>query len=154
MQRKLMLIGLWLPLAAFAQTTTTTTRTETRSLAPFGLGSTETARITVVNLAAASASGTAATCIGTISFLSSTGAVIGAATTFTIGSSATATASLPFGSAGISGNRGELRAVISLTRTSGTPCELAASLATFDTSSGATHLYVAEAFPEAGNGRF
>jgi hypothetical protein len=45
-----------------------------------------------------------------------------------------------------------LRAVISLTRTSGTPCELAASLATFDTSSGATHLYVADAYPASGPG--
>ncbi len=152
MHKKLLLIALWLPIAAVAQTTTTSTRTDTHSLAPFGLGSTETARITVVNLAAAASTGTAASCVGTISFLSATGTVIGTATSFTIGSSQVATASLPFGSSGLTGNRGDLRAVISLTHTNGTPCVLAASLATFDTSSGATHLYVPDGFAAPGGG--
>jgi hypothetical protein len=35
-------------------------------------------------------------------------------------------------SAGLSGNRGEIRAVISVTRTSVVPCQLSTSLQTFD----------------------
>jgi hypothetical protein len=139
MQQKLLTL-LFAAGAVFAQTSSTATHTQ--SLPTFGLGSTETARITVVNLASATNGGTAASCVGSISFLSATGAVIGAATPFTIASNQIATASLPFASAGLSGNRGDLRASVSITRTAGVPCALSGSLATFETSSGATHLYL------------
>ena len=129
--------------SAFAQTTTTpATATRALDLPPFGLGATETARVNLTNIATASTGGTAASCTGSVSFLNSAGAAIGAATTFTIASGVTSSVSLPFSSAGISGTRGEVRAVVSVTRTSGTPCSLLTSLQTFDTSSGATHLYL------------
>ena len=133
--------------ALFAQTTTTTS-TVSQSLPPFGLGSTETARLDLTNLASASSSGTAASCTGTVSFVNTAGATIGTATTFTVASGVTSSVSLPFTSAGFSGSRGELRAVISATRTSGVPCQLRVSLQTFETSSGATHLYVADEFAQ------
>jgi hypothetical protein len=129
-------------LTASAQTTATATRTF--NFPPFGLGSTETARISLTNIAAAAANGTAASCTGSVSFLNSAGATIGTATTFTIASGQTSSASLPFASAGLSGARGEIRAVLQLTRanSSPAPCSLLTSLQTFDTSSGATHLYL------------
>src|SRR5262249_5381902 len=51
-------MGLWAVAGALAQTTPTTTRTLT--FPPFGLGSSETARINLTNVATASSSGTAA----------------------------------------------------------------------------------------------
>ena len=127
--------------SVFAQTSTTGTRTI--NLPPAGLGSTETARINVVNVASNSSSGTAASCTGSISFLSSTGTTIGSATSFTVTSEQLASASLPFASAGLSGIRGEIRGEIQLTVTSGVPCALAFSFETFDSTTGATHIYLA-----------
>ena len=40
------------------------------------------------------------------------------------------------------GSRAEIRAVVSLTITRGTPCSLVQSLETFDSSTGATHVYL------------
>jgi hypothetical protein len=128
-------------LSLFAQTSTTGTRTIT--LPPAGLGSTETARINVVNVASNSSSGTAASCTGTISFLNSAGSVIESATPFTLTSGQMSFASLPFSSAGLSGVRGEIRGEIELTITSGVPCGLSFSFETFDTGTGATHIYLA-----------
>jgi len=128
-------------LSLFAQTSTTGTRTIT--LPPAGLASTESAQINVVNVAANSSSGTAASCTGTISFLNSGGSTIGSATPFTLTSGQLLSASLPFLSAGLSGVRGEIRGQIALTITSGVPCALSFSFETFDTSSGATHIYLA-----------
>ena len=128
-------------LSLFAQTSTTGTRTIT--LPPAGLGSTETAQINIVNVASNSSTGTAASCTGTISFLNSAGATIGSATTVTLSSGQLLSASLPFSSAGLSGVRGEIRGQIALTVTSGVPCAPSFSFETFDTSSGATHIYLA-----------
>jgi len=128
-------------LSAFAQTSTSGTRTI--NLPPAGLGSTETAQITVVNVASNSSSGTAASCTGTISFLNSSGAAIGSATSFTLTSGEIASASLPFASAGFSGIRGVLRGQIQETVTSGVPCGLQFSFATFNTTTGATDSYLA-----------
>jgi hypothetical protein len=139
--------------ALFAQTTTTTTTsTVTQSLPPFGLGSTETARVDLTNLATASSGGTAASCTGSVSFVNSSGATIGTATSYTITSGQTSSVSLAFTSAGISGSRGEIRVVVAATRTSGVPCDLQVSLQTFDTSSGATHLYTATSLGEISGG--
>ena len=75
-------LGLLASAPTFAQTATvTTTATITQSLPPFGLGSTETARLDLTNLASASGSGTAASCTGTVSFVNATGATIGTART-------------------------------------------------------------------------
>ena len=130
---------------AMAQTTTTSNSTVTRSLTypPIGLASSETAQINVANLAAASSSGTAASCTGTVSFVSATGAAIGTATSFSLSSGQTSSVSLPFSKVGGSG-RTEIRGVISLTETvgSGVPCNLVSSLETYDTSTGVTHLFL------------
>src|ERR1700738_3017226 len=90
--------------STFAQgTTTTSTTTQTFLFPPVGLGSTETAQVNVVNIAPASSSGTAASCPGATSFANSTGALIGTATTFTVGTGHIASVALPFGTSGFSG---------------------------------------------------
>jgi hypothetical protein len=138
-------------MSAFAQTSSTT-GTRTFSFPPFGLGSTETARINVANVASESTSGTASSCTGSITFLNSTGATVGAAATFTLAAQQISSASLPFASAGLTGIHGELRAQISLTLTSGVPCGLVSSLETFDSSTGATHIYIGGAGGGFGGG--
>jgi hypothetical protein len=52
--------------------------------------------------------------------------------------------SLPFTKVGATGLRSEIVGVVSLTTTStsNVPCDLAASLETYDTSTGATHLHL------------
>ena len=131
-------------LAVRALAQTTIVATDNSNFPPFGLGSGETARINLTNVAANSSSGTAASCTGSVSFVNAAGTTIGAATSYTIPSGQTASFSLAFASAGLTGNRGQIRAVIQSTRSSTTnaPCSLLFSLETFDTSSGATHIYV------------
>jgi len=132
--------------AAFAQTSTTSTTTRNFVFPPAGLASSETAQVNVVNTASASQSGTAASCTGNVSFLSSTGAVIGTATNFTVGTGAISSAKLAFGSSGATGTRTVIRAEVTqtFTATTGTanaPCALAISFETYDTTTGATHTY-------------
>jgi hypothetical protein len=151
MTRKLALylgMGLLASTAMFAQTTTSNTSTITQSLPPFGLGSTETARLDLTNFASNTTGGTAASCTGTVSFYNAAATIIGTATTYTATAGQTVSVSLASTSAGFSGSRGELRVVITSTRTSGVPCELRTSFQTFDTSSGATHIYLGDVFSE------
>ena len=140
--------------SAFAQNTANLTRTI--DFHPFGLGSTETARIDVTNIATTVAGGTAASCVGTVAWVNAAGATIGAPASFTTASGATSSISLPFSSAGISGARGEIRAVLTLTRsaTAPAPCSALIALQTYETSSGATHIYTATSggFPQGGFG--
>jgi hypothetical protein len=127
---------------AMAQSGATVTRTYL-----VGLGSAETAQIAVVNLANAPASGPAASCTGSIAFFNAAGAAIGTATAFTLGTAQVASARLPFASAGASGVRALIRGVVTVTRTtgSGVACTPAATLDTFDSSTGATnHRYAGE----------
>jgi len=150
MKRKFALflgISLLASTAIFAQTVTNSS-TITQALPPFGLGSTETARLDLTNFATATSGGTAASCTGTVSFYNAAGTIIGTATPYTVASGQTVSVSLASTSAGFSGSRGELRVVITSTRTSGVPCELRTSFQTFDTSSGATHLYLPDVFSE------
>lgn len=131
--------------ALWAQSTTTSsTYTSTQNLPPIGLASTETAQINVVNAAQASSSGTAASCTGSISFLTSSGAVIGTATTYTLGTNQLKSVSVPYAEVGATG-RTEIRGVVTQTGTapSDVPCELLVSLETYDTTTGVTHVYVA-----------
>jgi hypothetical protein len=141
--------------ALFAQTTTTSgTFTRTQNFPPVGLAASETMQITAVNIAAASSSGTAASCTGTISFLNSGGTVIGTATAYTLGTNQLKSVSLPYASAGATG-RTEIRGVLTQTVTSGSdvPCELLVSLETYDTSTGVTHIYLtAGSEPSQGGG--
>jgi hypothetical protein len=132
-------------MVALSQTTSSNAVTETSNTPPVGLASSETAQINVVNTASASKSGTAASCTGTISFLSASGAVIGTATPFTVASGVISSVSLPFAKTGITGTRTEIRGVITLTVTpdSGVPCALQATFETYDSSTGVTHVYLA-----------
>ena len=130
---------------ALSQTTSSNTVTETSTTPPVGLASSETAQINVVNTASAAKNGTAASCTGTISFLNASGAVIGTATPFTVASGVISSVSLPFAKTGVTGTRTEIRGVITLTVTpgSGVPCSLQATLETYDSSTGVTHVYLA-----------
>lgn len=139
--------------AALAQTTTTnTTVTRQSSYAPTGLATSETAQVNVTNTATASSNGTAASCTGTISFLNSSGTAIGTATSFTVTSGQTFSVTLPFSKVGASGSRTVIRGVISLTETSGVPCELSWSMETYDSTSGASHTYQAGGGIDLGGG--
>jgi hypothetical protein len=127
--------------SAFGQSTTT----RDFNLPPVGLGATETAEVNVANFAANASDGTAASCTGSISFLNASGATIGSATSFTVTAGQIFSARLPFSGAGSSGTRTVIHGVVALTLATTSPrppCALAVSLATFDTSSGATHALV------------
>jgi hypothetical protein len=72
--------------------------------------------------------------------------VIGTATSFTVGTGAISSAKLGFGSSGATGTRTVVRAEVTqtFTTTSGTasaPCTLVISFETYDTTTGATHIY-------------
>jgi|SRR5450432_3317645 hypothetical protein len=132
-----------LAVSAFAQgTTTTRTVTQTFLFPPVGLGSTETAQVNIVNIAAATSGGTAASCTGSVSFANAAGAVIGKATPFTVGTGQIASVSLPFATSGFAGTRGEFVATMTrtVTRPSTVPCSLVFSLETFATATGETHI--------------
>jgi hypothetical protein len=134
--------------SAFAQgTTSTTTTTRNFIFPPVGLGSTETAQVNLVNIAAASSRGTAASCTGSISFANASGAAIGKATTFTVGSNQIVSVSLAFGTSGLAGTHGEILASVSQTVTlpSSPPCSLVFSLETFATATGETHIVLTNA---------
>jgi hypothetical protein len=124
-----------------------TSNTRTTTFPAFGLASTETARINLTNIATASTGGTAASCTGNASFVNAAGTTIGTATAFTVASGVTSSVSLPFASAGLTGSRGEIRAVVQLTRstTAPAPCSLLISVETFDTSGGITHVLLSGA---------
>jgi hypothetical protein len=142
---------------ALSQTTSSGTVTETSNTPPVGLASSETAQINVVNIASNSSSGTAASCTGTISFLNASGTAIGTATPFTIASGVISSVSLPFAKVGVTGTRTEIRGVITRTVTlnSGVPCSLQATFETYDSSTGATHVYLANvSVPSVPEGRF
>ena len=134
--------------AGFAQTSTTTTRT--RSFPPIGLAPTETLQINLLNMATTSSSGTAASCTGSVSFASATGAAVGTATTFTVTSGQVFSVRLPFSSSGATA-RAEFVALVTSTSSSA-PCALVTSLETFDTTTGATHIYIGGSGPEGGFG--
>jgi len=138
--------------ALWAQSSTSgSTFTRTQDLPPVGLAASESAQINLVNIAAASSSGTAASCTGAISFLNSSGTVIGSATTYTLGTNQSKSVTLPYASVGATG-RTSIRGVVTQTTTegSGVPCQVLVSFEIFDTSTGATHVYIAA--NEAGYG--
>lgn len=141
---------------AFAQTSSATF-TRTVSLPPAGLASTETAQINVVNFAGnppTTSKGTAASCTGSILFLNSSGGTIGSPTSFTVTSGQTASATLAFSIAGLTGVRGVIRGQIQLTGAFNVPCSLGYSFETFDSTTGATNLYFASPVSDAAAGVF
>ena len=141
----LMLASVGVISSAVAQTTTSSARDF--NLPPVGLGATETADIDVVNFAA-NASGRHRRLLHGHYFVSQreSGATIGSATPFTVtASSQISSAHLPFSGAGATGTRTAIRGVVTLSLSTASPrppCALGVSLATFDTSTGATHALV------------
>jgi hypothetical protein len=128
--------------SALAQTTTTT-RTSSYSFPLVGLASTETIGVNLINLAANTTSGTAASCTGTVAFVNSSGTTIGTATPFTLTADAATSVTLAFSSSGLTSLRGLIRAVLTSTDTSNVPCALSTTLNTYDTTTGVTHVFLA-----------
>lgn len=117
---------------------------------PVGLGSTETMQVNITTQPSllsgvAIAIPVPAGCSGTVAFLNQAGTAIEPATGFTISDGQTFSAALPFAKAGIAGIRGQVRVQITITPptvNSPLPCTLQSSLETFDSVSGATHVYL------------
>jgi hypothetical protein len=154
--RRITLTFLVATAAGMAQTTTTTARDTT--IGPVGLGSTETVQVNIANLASNSTSGAAASCTGSITFNNTTGNPIGTSTTFTVTAGQIFSAALPFAKISSSTTRTEVIGVIAQTFTSSSPapCNLHYSLETYDTTTGATHVYLSGAgagFSVGGPGR-
>ena len=110
---------------------------------PVGLGSSETASITVVNNTTTlltPATTVATPCTGTVSFSNANG-TIGTATSFSLTPGQFETVTLPFSAAGLTGIRGEIRGEVSATlpAASSTFCSLVLSFETYDSTTGATH---------------
>src|SRR5580700_3376206 len=126
----------------------TSTVTRDYSFPPVGLASSETAQVNVVNIATApsSATATAPSCSGTVTFLNAGGTAIGKATSFTTTGSQVFSTQLTFSQLGVasSDTRGEFVASVQLSGpfTSFGGCSLVFSLETFDTTSGVTHVYL------------
>jgi hypothetical protein len=125
---------------------------------PIGLAASETAQVNVVNTATQATGGAAPSCTGTITFYNASGAIIGAATSFAVGSGQIFSATLPYASTGAAGSRTAFRAVIVLASVMAQfgiqsapspPCALASSLETYDTATGVTHSLIAGSAPTA-----
>src|SRR5690242_17614359 len=101
MHLKRLVLPLVAAAAAMGQTSATTTRST--SLPPIGLAASETAQVSVVNLATATSGGTAASCTGSISFVNASGATIGTASSFTVTSGQTFSKALPYSTTAASG---------------------------------------------------
>jgi hypothetical protein len=134
------LIALGSTLTVFAAGPTST-RTSTYDFAPAGLGSTETLQVNIANFASNPAMGPAASCVASVAFLNASGVAIGSATSVTATAGETQSVKLTSPQAG-TGVHGEVRVVITLTETSGVACSAVYTLETYDSSSGATHLYI------------
>jgi hypothetical protein len=137
--------------AATALAQTTTTVTTDMPTPVVGLAGTETVPINVVNTAAASPSGTAASCTGTVTFYTftannTTGAA-GSPAAFTVGSGELSSFTLAGKGSGAA--RISVRGVIALTETerSGVPCSLATNIETYDSTSGVTHVHLETGSP-------
>jgi hypothetical protein len=136
-----LVFGLALSAAGQGTTAPVITRSSAYDFAPVGLGTTETLQVNVANLASNPTTGAAASCAASVAFLSATGTAIGTASTLTATAGETVSAKLPSGAQG-TGTHIEVRVVVTLTQTSGVPCTPVYTLETYDSSSGATHVYV------------
>jgi hypothetical protein len=128
---------------ALADTTTSVALTPAVNLPPVGLGSAETLEVNVANLASNSSNGTAASCTGAVTFFNASGMAIGTAQTFTLTAGETSPIRPSFTSAGGTGSRTTVRAVVSLTTPTPTttprpPCTVNVSMAIFETNTGTT----------------
>ena len=134
--------GAFFPVRAQQVTPLPTSITRDYFFVPVGLGSGETASITVVNTAVVASSDAAQppSCTGTISFYNANGE-IGMPVSFTLGSGQFKTVTLPFAAAALAGSRGEIQGRVSLTISvsAPTPCSLMTSMETYDSITFATH---------------
>jgi hypothetical protein len=80
--------------------------------------------------------------VGSVSFLNSIGTAIGPSTPFTVASEMVVSVALPFTKASTGTTRIVVRPQISVTTTSGTPCNLVYTVETYDSTSGVTHVYL------------
>jgi hypothetical protein len=148
-----LLLALSLGAAALVQTAAAQiVVTRSFSFPPVGLASSETLQVNVSNVAASAANGTAAACAGNVSFFNAAGTAIGTATTFSVAAGVTQSIPLTFAKSGLSGVRGEVRAVIQTTSGVGrnaAPCSLESSLETFDSTLGVTHVYLSSAINQS-----
>jgi hypothetical protein len=115
---------------------------------PVGLSSSETAQVNLVNLAIAPIPSGATACSGTITFTNASGTTIGKPTSFATAGSQVFSTQLTFSQLGLaaSDTRGEFVASVQVTTAfSPAACSLVFSLETFDTASGATHVYLGNA---------
>ena len=123
-----------------------TSSAHTSSFPPVGVALTETMQVNLYNQASNPTAGTAASCNVVVSFANAAGTTItGTGGTFTVTSGQTQSvmlAGMKANTSSTNGSRAEVRAVISLTTTRGTPCSLVDSLETFDSTTGATHVYL------------
>ncbi len=135
------LVVLGSTLSALGQVTLpVASRTTTYIFPPVGLGSTETLQVNVANLASNPAAGSPASCAASVEFIDASGVAIERASSLTATAGQTTSVKLTSTQAG-TGVRGEVRVAITLTITSGVACSAVYSLETYDTSSGATHVY-------------
>lgn len=115
-----------------------------------GLAASEMARVSVVNIAPASHTGTKASCTGEIGFTDATGAAVGKGTAFTnVGTSQIATGDLD-GSTLTGSARNEFQGSVKLTINlgAGAPCSLLMTLEIFDKATAVTHSIVTAAVEE------
>jgi len=138
---------------AFAGSSTTPTNppqhtvTRTYYFPAVGVASSETLRISAVNIAGSTPKGTKASCSGSMSFTDATGAPTGKTTTFTnLG-----TGQIASGDLAGSGPRAEVQGSVQVTITLGSsaPCSLLLTLESFDTATGVTHAVVTTAVAQA-----
>jgi hypothetical protein len=140
---KLFYLSCFVTLAVSAQTPTATTASRDLAFPPVGLAFSETAQINVANTAANPTTGTAASCTGTISFNTATGAAAETPVKFTVTAGQIYSAQLTAAKLGVvNGQRAEFIGSVQLTLTPKTPCTLSISLETFDSTTGATHVYL------------
>jgi hypothetical protein len=139
--------------SAFGQTTgPASTSTFSVYLPPIGLAATETAQVNVVNTAQLPLSEVGPLCSGTIVFYGGADgySILGKIAPFQVTFGQMFSAGLPYPATGVSGSRTVIRAEITLspfkvltdTGIQNTQCSLAASLETFDTVTGVTHVVV------------
>jgi hypothetical protein len=156
----LVVVSLWTGAAVGQQASTSSIIPRIVNLPVVNLASSETAQISVVNLAPSVMSvaigggvptqGITASCTGGITFFGPTGTAIGAGASFTVGSGQIFSASLPYADisqnnvVSANGGRTPIRAVVTVTQTvgSGVSCSLASSLETYDTSTGVTNVHI------------
>lgn len=133
------------------------------SFPPTGLASTEIAQVNVVNIAQASSSANAVapSCTGTVTFTSASGTAIktnasatSAGVSFTTTGAQVFSTQLSFKDLAATGTRGEFVASVQLTTSvpSKAPCSLVFSLETFDSTSGATHIFLGNSAASANIG--